>query len=245
MGRMLIAEVRGRVGCRLAGGIEAPGGAAIGRDLGELAGGGSMGLAVGSDAAALFVASDVIIDFTTPEASINHARLAASLGKPLVIGTTGFDSRQHQLLAEAATQTPLLWSANMSPAVTLLTMLVEEATKRLGPDYDIEVLEMHHRHKVDAPSGTALALGRAAAGVLGVDLDAVSERVRDGRPGARRQGAIGFASLRGGDVVGDHSVIFAGPFDRLELTHRAANRQLFAAGAVRAAWWLARQPPGL
>jgi 4-hydroxy-tetrahydrodipicolinate reductase len=245
MGRMLLAEVLGAPGLTLAGGSEAPGSAIVGRDLGELAGSGPLGLAASADAGALFAAADVVIDFTAPAAAAAHAALAAQHGKALILGTTGLDPAQARAVEAAAKRVPIVWAPNMSPAVTLLAGLVQEAARRLGEDYDIEVLEMHHRHKVDAPSGTALALGRAAAEGRGIDLAARSQRVRDGHTGSRKPGDIGFASLRGGDVVGDHSVIFAGEGERLELTHRATSRRLFARGAVRAARWVAGKPPGL
>src|SRR6185437_2937293 len=214
MGRMLLAEVLGSSGLTLAGGTEAAGSAVLGRDLGELAGSGPIGL-------------------------------AAKYGKALVLGTTGLDGAQSKAVAAAAKRAPIVWAPNMSPAVTLLAGLVQEAARRLGEDYDIEVLEMHHRHKVDAPSGTALALGRAAAEGRAIDLAQRSQRVRDGHTGPRKSGDIGFASLRGGDVVGDHIVIFASEGERLELTHRATSRRLFARGALRAARWVVGKPPGL
>jgi 4-hydroxy-tetrahydrodipicolinate reductase len=245
MGRMLIAEVAALDGCSLAGAAEAPSSALIGCDLGELAGIGALGLPMTADRPSLFAASDVVIDFTTPAASIAHAELAAALGKALVIGTTGLDKGQKAALEAAAERTPIVWAPNMSLAVNLLLGLVEQVAARLGEDFDIEIIEMHHRGKVDAPSGTALALGRAAAAGRGLDLDRRSLRARDGITGARPTGDIGFATLRGGDVVGDHTVIFAGMGERLELTHRASSRQIFARGAVRAACWVAGKPPGL
>ncbi len=245
MGRMLVGEIVAAEGCTVAGGAEALGSATIGRDIGELAGLRPLGLSVGSDRAALFAASDVVIDFTVPAASVAHAALAASLGRALVIGTTGLDVAQSQAVKQAARAAPIMWAPNMSLAVTLLIELVEDAARRLGPDYDIEILEMHHRDKIDAPSGTALALGRAAAAGRGIDLDSVAQRVRDGHIGARRRGDIGFATLRGGDVAGEHTVSFAADGERLELVHRATTRQVFARGAVTAAKWVAGKPPGL
>lgn len=245
MGRMLVAEIVATPGCRLAGGIEAKASPQLGRDLGELAGLGALGLVAGDDIAALLRQSDVVIDFTVPAASVAHAAEAARQGKPLVIGTTGLDAGESAALARAAAAAAIVWAPNMSPGVTLLLALVAEAARRLGPDYDIEVLEMHHRHKVDAPSGTALALGRAAAAGRGIALDGHSQRVRDGLTGPRRAGDIGFATLRGGDVVGDHTVIFAAEGERLELGHRATSRRLFARGALRAAQWVRDRPPGL
>jgi len=246
MGRMLVAEAYATAGCRVAGGIEAPSHPALGRDLGELAGIGPIGIAAGTDPEALFVASDVVIDFSTPEAAMRHAALAAKTKTPFLLGTTGLNPEQGAAVRDAARAVAIVWPPNTSLGVTLLLALVEEAARRLGPDWDIEILEMHHRHKVDAPSGTALALGRAAAAGRGIDLTRASVRVRDGITGPRQEGMIGFATLRGGDVAGDHSVIFAGAGERLELTHRAASRQIFAKGAITAALWLGQgRPPGL
>jgi 4-hydroxy-tetrahydrodipicolinate reductase len=245
MGRMLVAEVHATPGCVLVGGIESPGNALLGRDIGELAGIGLLGLAATADTAALARAADVLVDFTAPAAAVEHAQVAAERGTAMVIGTTGLDAAQGKSLEAAARRIPIVWAPNMSPAVTLLLGLVAEAARRLGEDYDIEVLEMHHKHKVDAPSGTALALGRAAAEGRGIDLAQRSQRVRDGHTGARKAGDIGFATLRGGDVVGDHSVIFAGEGERLELIHRATSRRNFARGAMRAARWVAGRTPGL
>jgi 4-hydroxy-tetrahydrodipicolinate reductase len=245
MGRMLVAEIAATAGCRVAGGSEAPGSALIGRDLGELAGIGALGVTVAATPAAAFAAADVMIDFTAPAASVAHAAAAAAAGKPLVIGTTGLDADQAAALRESARRTAIVWAPNMSLGVNLLLGLVRQAAERLDQAYDIEVLEMHHRHKVDAPSGTALALGRAAAAGRKIDLGERSQRVRDGHTGARRDGDIGFATLRGGDVVGDHVVIFAGAGERIELAHRAASRQIYARGAVRAARWVIGRAPGL
>ena len=245
MGRMLIAEIAATAGCAVAGGIEPAGSPALGHDLGELAGVGGLGVTAGADPASLFAASDVVIDFTVPAATVAHARLAAARGTPMVIGTTGLDAAQTEAVREAAGRTAIVWSANMSLAVNLLFGLVEQTAQRLGPDYDIEILEMHHRHKIDAPSGTALALGKAAAAGRGVSLDDVSQRARDGHTGARRPGDIGFAVLRGGDVAGEHVVMFATDGERLELGHKATSRRTFARGAVRAAQWLIGRPPGL
>jgi 4-hydroxy-tetrahydrodipicolinate reductase len=171
--------------------------------------------------------------------------LAVRLGKPLVIGTTGLGAAEEGAVRDAATRVPIVWAANTSLGINLLLGLVEQAAQRLGADWDIEIMEMHHRGKVDAPSGTALALGRAAAGARGVSFDAVATRGRDGITGPRPAGAIGFAALRGGDNIGEHHVVFAGMGEMLELTHRATNRGIYALGAVRAALWLAGRPPGL
>ncbi|GGF33330.1 4-hydroxy-tetrahydrodipicolinate reductase [Aliidongia dinghuensis] len=244
MGRMLIAEVVGTTGAMLAGGT-AQAATLQGQDLGSLAGLAPLGVTVGNDAVALVQASDVVIDFTAPAVTVRLAALAAEAGKALVVGTTGLDPAQTAAIQAAARQAPIVWSANMSLGVNLLLGLVEQAAARLGPDYDIEVLEMHHRMKVDAPSGTALALGHAAAAGRQVPLDEVWVKSRDGHTGARASGTIGFATLRGGDVVGDHTVMFAGLGERVELGHKASDRRIYARGAVRAALWVKGRPPGL
>jgi 4-hydroxy-tetrahydrodipicolinate reductase len=245
VGRMLIADIAGTDGCALAGGVARPGSAAIGRDLGELAGTGRVGIIVGASAEQMLRESDVAIEFTTPAATAEHAQLAARLGKPVVIGTTGLKGDEEKALRDAATRVPIVWAANTSLGINLLLGLVEQVAQRLGPDWDLEIMEMHHRGKVDAPSGTALALGRAAAAARGVAFDAVAQRGRDGITGPRPAGAVGFAALRGGDNIGEHHVIFAGIGERLELTHRATDRGIYAKGAVRAALWLVGRPPGL
>ncbi|MDR3518713.1 MAG: 4-hydroxy-tetrahydrodipicolinate reductase [Azospirillaceae bacterium] len=245
MGQMLIRQIVGTAGCVLAGGVDRPASPAIGKDLGTLIGLEALGLSVGEDPVALFAASDAVIDFTVPAASIQHAHLAAQAQTILVVGTTGLSRDQEAELFRAARYTPIVQSANMSLGVNILLAAVEQVARALGPEVDIEILEMHHRYKVDAPSGTALALGRAAAAGRGVDLDQVAVRSRDGLTGPRRRGDIGFAALRGGDVVGDHSVIFAADGERVELSHRASDRSIFARGAVAAARWAAGKPPGL
>ncbi|MDR3440714.1 4-hydroxy-tetrahydrodipicolinate reductase [Telmatospirillum sp.] len=246
MGRMLVAEVLDADGLVLAGGTERPGGEAIGRDLGGLVGRGPLDLTVGDDAKALFAASDVVIDFTAPAAVAQHAGLAAESGTAYVVGTTGLAADQEDVLRRAATRTAVVWAPNMSVGVNLLFSLVEQVAGRLDADaFDIEILEMHHRNKVDAPSGTALGLGQAAARGRGVALEDVWQKTRDGITGARKSGDIGFATLRGGDVVGDHTVVFAGLGERIEITHKAASRQIFAQGAIRAARWVAGREPGL
>jgi 4-hydroxy-tetrahydrodipicolinate reductase len=246
MGQTIIAEVLRTDGCTLAGGTEAEGHSAIGRDLGALAGLEEIGLEVHGDAPGLIAAADVVIEFSTPEAKLRHAALAAERGRGHVIGTTGLDSDAARRLQEMAARTPIVWAANMSLGVNLLCGLAEQVARSLGPEaFDIEIVEFHHRHKIDAPSGTALALGQAAAQGRNVRLEDVADRGRDGNTGARATGAIGFAALRGGDVVGDHSVIFAGIGERLELTHKASDRGIYARGAVHAARWLEGRPPGL
>ncbi len=245
MGRLLVAEAQTAEGCRVVAGSEAPGSPLIGDDLGALAGVGALGVKVAGDPASVFDAADVVLDFTVPAASLIHARLAAERGRALVLGTTGLDEGQAEEIRAAAKRAPIVWAANFSLGVNLLASLVEQAARALGEEFDIEVLEMHHRHKVDAPSGTALALGQAAARGRTIDLSAKSQRVRDGHTGPRRSGDIGFATLRGGDVAGEHAVIFATAGERIELTHRAGSRQIFVRGAIRAARWIAAKPPGL
>lgn len=245
VGRMLIADIAATEGCALAGGTARPGSAALGQDLGELAGIGRLGITAADNVERLLYDSDVAIEFTTPAATAEHAALAARLGKPVVIGTTGLHGSEEGAVREAARRVPIVWAANTSLGINLLMGLVAQVAARLGPDWDIEIMEMHHRHKVDAPSGTALALGRAAAAARGVVFDEVAQRGRDGITGARPAGAIGFAALRGGDNIGEHHVLFAGVGEQLELTHRATNRGIYAKGAVRAAQWLAGKPPGL
>ncbi len=245
MGRMLVREVHGTAGCAVAGGTEATGAEALGEDVGTLAGVGPLGLAVGADTRALFAAADAVLEFTSPEATAAHAALAAEAGCVHIVGTTGLASEHEAALAAAARRTAVVWGPNMSLAVNLLIRLTEQVAAALDDDHDIEIVEAHHRYKADAPSGTALALGRAAAKGRGVDLDAVSVRGRDGIGGTRRRGDIGFASMRGGDIAGEHTVVFAADGERLELVHRATDRRIFARGAVRAALWARDKPPGL
>ena len=244
MGRMVVGEVLATPGCELAGGVEQPGSAAIGGDVTALAGAAPAGLTIGDDAAALFRISDTVIDFTAPAATAAHATLAGGHGTALVTGTTGLAADHQQAIEQAAAKCVVIQAANMSVGINLLLGLTRQVAGILGRDYDIEIVEMHHRHKVDAPSGTALALGAEAAAGRGADLDKVSQRVRDGHTGARKAGDIGFATLRGGDVVGEHSVIFAADGERMELTHKASSRAIFARGAVRAALWSQGKPPG-
>ncbi|WP_020590492.1 4-hydroxy-tetrahydrodipicolinate reductase [Kiloniella laminariae] len=244
MGRMLTEVINRAEGCSVSGGTELPGSPNLGKDLGELAGIGALGVVVGDSAKKLFETSDVVIDFTVPAATLSHAKLAAETGCALVVGTTGMTAEQVSELEQSATRAPIVFARNMSLGVNLLMTLVQQVAAALDEDYDIEIVEMHHRHKVDAPSGTALVLGEAAAAGRGVALDKVADKVRDGIVGARKRGDIGFATLRGGDVVGDHSVIFAADGERIELGHRASNREVFARGAVKAARWLKDKPAG-
>lgn len=202
------------------------------------------GVDQGDDLAALVTASDVLVDFSSPAALADNLITCAQHGKPLVVGTTGLHDPHHKLIDEAAKTLPIVQTGNTSLGVNMLAALVEQAASKLGDDWDIEIVEMHHRHKVDAPSGTARLLGEAAAKGRGIDLATNTESGRDGITGARAKGAIGFAALRGGSVAGDHSVILASDEERIELTHRAENRMIFARGAVKAAGWLVGQSAG-
>src|SRR5712692_9760264 len=237
MGRTLIHAIAAMEGATLAGAVEAAGSPVIGRDAGELAGVGKNGIEIRADVEPLLGQADALLDFTVPAATLAFAELAARKALVHVIGTTGLTGESDKLIAEAAKRAVIVKSGNMSMGVNLLAALVKRVAKTLDEDFDIEILEMHHNKKIDAPSGTALMLGRAAAEGRGVKLDQRSVRGRDGATGARCAGDIGFASLRGGSVVGDHTVIFAGPAERIELTHKAEDRMIFARGAVRAALW--------
>ena len=246
MGQMVVAQVTETEGCTVVGGSDQPGHDVVGKDIGTVAGIESLGITIGDDAAAMIAGVDVVIDFTVPEATIEHARLAAQAGAAMVIGTTGLDKEQAGVIEAAARHVPIVWAPNMSVGVTLLLALTEQVAGILGPnEYDIDIVEMHHKHKIDAPSGTALGLGHAAAAGRGVELDSVYKAARDGITGARPAGEIGFAVLRGGDVVGEHSVIYAGDGERVELTHKAGSRKVFAAGAVRSALWTQGRKAGL
>jgi 4-hydroxy-tetrahydrodipicolinate reductase len=245
MGRTLIHAIAATDGATLVGAVDAPGSAVIGRDAGELAGLGSNGVKVAADVAPLLANAEGLLDFTVPAATLALAELAAKAGIAHIIGTTGLGAEDDKLIAQAAKRAVIVKSGNMSMGVNLLAALVKQVAKTLGEDFDVEVVEMHHNKKVDAPSGTALMLGRAAAAGRGINLEQRSVRGRDGVTGARCPGDIGFASLRGGTVVGDHTVIFAGPAERIELTHKAEDRMLFARGAVRAALWARGKKPGL
>lgn len=245
MGQTLLKQIAATPGCTIGGGTERPGHAAIGQDPAALLGLKATGARVFDDPAALFDACDAVIDFTAPEATVRHAALAAGRRKILIAGTTGLKPEQEQALRMAAVTATIVYAANMSVGVNVLLQVTKQVAALLGPDFDIEVLEMHHKHKVDAPSGTALALGRAAAAGRKVKLDEVAVRARDGITGARKAGDIGFATLRGGSVVGDHTVMFASDSERIELTHKAQDRSLFSSGAVRAALWARGKPAGL
>ena len=246
MGRMITRAVAEADGFDLVAAADVPDSPLAGEDAGAINGLGDMGVAVSGSADALVEAKpDAIVDFTAAEASTAHAELAAGAGVPLVIGTTGHDRGQSARLEKAAAKTAIAWSANTSIGVTLLLGLVRQAAGALGDGWDIEIAETHHHHKVDAPSGTAIALGEAAARGRGVDLASAADHARHGITGAREAGRIGFSVMRGGDVVGEHSVVLFGEGERVELAHKATDRMIFARGALRAARWVAGRKPGL
>ena len=240
MGQALIEALLADPGLALASALDVPGSPALGRDAGERCGR-ATGVATGSDVAGALAQADVLIDFTRPAGTLMHVAACEDAGVGMVIGTTGLDPAARDRLLAAARRIAIVFAPNMSVGVNVLLELTRLAAARLGPAFDIEVLEMHHRHKVDAPSGTALALGEAAAQGAGVRLPEQAVYAREGVTGERKAGTIGFATLRGGDVVGEHTVIFAGPGERVELTHRATSRQNFAAGALRAAKFVAER----
>jgi 4-hydroxy-tetrahydrodipicolinate reductase len=245
MGRMLTRAIKETSGVVLHAALEREGSPALGQDAGLLAGIGANGVLISDDPLAAFVAADGVLDFTAPAATRQFAELAAQAGLVHVIGTTGLAKEDFARIDAAGRHTVMIQSGNMSLGVNLLAALVKRAAKALGEEFDIEVLEMHHRHKVDAPSGTALLLGQAAAQGREINLDQRSVRSRDGHTGPREAGDIGFATLRGGSVIGEHSVIFAGAGERIEFTHKAEDRSLFAAGAVKAALWGRGKKPGV
>ncbi|MBI1244569.1 MAG: 4-hydroxy-tetrahydrodipicolinate reductase [Alphaproteobacteria bacterium] len=245
MGQMLVREIVATTGAAFGGGTENPSSPSLGRDVGEIAGLGALQSKLGADPAALFGACEAVIDFTAPAATCAHAALAASNRKVLVIGTTGVTADDQKKIDAAARSTAIVQSTNFSLGVNLAFALVEEAARRLGPDYDIEIFEAHHKHKVDAPSGTALSLGRAAAKGRGLDFAKDTVRARDGHTGARPAGPIGFSVARGGSEIGEHTVMFMGDGERLEIAHKAQGRQVYAKGAVRAALWAQGKAPGL
>ncbi len=245
MGQLLVRCARATNGIELVGALETAGHAALGTDAGLLAGSGPTGIAIGCDPAAALANADVLIDFTAPAAAPVSAEVVARLGKGLVLGTTGLDAAETAAVRAAAARTPIVWAPNMSLGVNLLFALVERTAALLGPDYDIEIVETHHRHKKDAPSGTALRLAEKAAAGRQQDLGATAVYGRHGLTGARPCGEIGVHAVRSGDVVGDHVVSFGTDGERIELSHRATSRAAFANGALKAALWLAGRPPGL
>jgi 4-hydroxy-tetrahydrodipicolinate reductase len=244
MGRALVRVISETLGAVVAGALEAPGSALLGRDSGVLAGLPANGVELSADLWKLSANADAIVDFTVPAATIANVAIAAERGLVHIVGTTGLSASDMAVIKSVTQRAVVVQSGNMSLGVNLLAALVKRVAASLDDSFDIEIVEMHHKAKIDAPSGTAFLLGEAAAAGRGVDLHTHSARGRDGHTGARRIGDIGFASLRGGTVTGDHSVVFAGPMERIELTHRAEDRTMFAQGAVKAALWAHGKKPG-
>lgn len=245
MGKTLIEAISQAEGAVLAAAIERPESSLIGADAGELAGVGRMGILVSGDLQGVLDQFDVLIDFTHPSTTLINLALCREAGKAMVIGTTGFTDAQKGLISEAAREIPIVFAPNFSVGVNLCLKLLDMAARVMGEEADIEVIEAHHRHKVDAPSGTALRMGEVVADALGRKLGDVAVYGREGQTGARDPKTIGFATVRAGDVVGDHTVLFATEGERVEITHKASSRMTFAKGAVRSALWLAGRNPGL
>lgn len=245
MGRALIEAVGQAEGAEVTAAFEAPGHELLGSDAGVLAGHAALGVALSADVAASADDFDVLIDFTRPEPTAQHVAVCAERGRALVIGTTGLDEAQKAAIAEAARRVPIVFAPNMSIGVNLCLKLLDLAARVLGDSVDIEIIEAHHRHKVDAPSGTALRMGEVVAEALGRKLSECAVYGREGHTGERDRRTIGFETIRAGDIVGEHTVMFAGTGERVEITHKAFSRMTFASGAVRAALWLAGRPAGL
>jgi 4-hydroxy-tetrahydrodipicolinate reductase len=245
MGTRIVALLGEAPGLRLVAALEAPGHRMLGRDAGEVAGAGRLGVPIGADAGAALTRDRLLVEFSVPEASLEHLRLVADAGARAVIGTTGFSAAQREQIAALARRAAILVAPNMSVAVTLAFKVLAIMAKALGDDYDVEITEIHHRFKKDAPSGTAVRMAEVVAEALGRDLEQVGVYGRHGLPGERTGKEIGVMSLRSGDVVGEHTVSFGTLGERLELTHRAHSRDTFARGALRAARWMAGRPPGL
>jgi 4-hydroxy-tetrahydrodipicolinate reductase len=245
MGQTLTRLVHAHEACEVVGGLEPKGSVHVGHDQGVLAGIGEIGVKISDDPLAVLAQADGLIDFTIPQATVRLSEIAAQARIVHVIGTTGFSEADEEAIQAASRHARIVKSGNMSLGVNLLAALVKQVAAALDESFDIEVLEMHHRHKIDAPSGTALLLGQAAADGREINLADRSVRTRDGHTGARPDGDIGFATLRGGSVVGDHSVIFAGPSERITLSHHAESREIFANGAIKAALWAFDKKPGL
>ena len=245
MGKILIEAVGQAEGAKLTAAVDRPDSSLIGADAGELAAQGKIGVTLAGDLNAVLDQFDVLIDFTHPSVTLKNLEICRRAGKAMVIGTTGFSPEERQQLEAAAQEIPIVFTANYSVGVNLCLKLLDTAARVLGDDVDIEIIEAHHRHKVDAPSGTALRMGEVVANALGRDLQKVAVYGREGQTGARERETIGFATVRAGDVVGDHTVLFAADGERVEITHKASSRMTFAKGAVRAALWLQTQPAGL
>jgi 4-hydroxy-tetrahydrodipicolinate reductase len=244
MGQMLIEALLSSGDCRLSGALDQAGSPAIGQDAGTFLGK-STGVTVTAELRAGLAGADVLIDFTRPEGTLAHLAVCRELGVRAVIGTTGFTPEQQAAIADHARHMATVFAANMSVGVNVMLKLLAQATQALGPAYDIEVVEAHHRHKVDAPSGTALAMGEAVARARGVDLAGQGVFARHGHTGERVPGSIGFATVRGGDIVGDHTVLFCGTGERIEIAHKSSSRRNYADGSLRAARFLAGRAPGL
>jgi 4-hydroxy-tetrahydrodipicolinate reductase len=244
MGRTLIRAISETPGAIVTGALEAPGSELLGQDAGVLAGLPANGVELSCDLWSLSKEADGILDFTVPAATIANVAIAAQRGLVHVIGTTGLSASDNAVIRSVTSQAIVVQSGNMSLGVNLLVALVKQVAKSLDEDFDIEIIEMHHKAKIDAPSGTAYLLGQAAAEGRGINLDQRSVRARDGYTGPRNPGDIGFATLRGGTVTGDHTVVFAGPYERIELAHKAEDRMIFARGALKAAMWAQNKKPG-
>jgi len=244
MGRALLEAATSTEGIVLAGALDIAGSPCVGRDAAELCAG-AQGVLVASDAAQAIKSADVLVDFTRPEGTLGHVLACRKAKRAMVIGTTGFAPAGLEEIRAAAKDIPIVMAPNMSVGINVMLRLVEMASATLGPDYDVEVFEIHHKLKVDAPSGTALKLGEVAAKARAATLDKNAVFTRHGTTGERKSGSIGFSVARGGDIVGDHTVFFAGPGERLEITHRAASRATYAQGALRAARFIVGKPPGL
>ena len=244
MGRMLLEAVLADPGASLSGALDIPGSPALGQDA-TAAWGRASGVRVTADLRQGLLGADVLIDFTRPEGTLAHLAVCRELGVRAVIGTTGFSPEQKAALAAHGQHIGIVWAPNMSVGVNVMLRLLDLATRSLGEGYDVEVIESHHKHKIDAPSGTALALGEAVAHARGVDLGANGVFARHGHTGERPPGAIGFATIRGGDIVGEHTVMFAGAGERIEISHKSSSRANYADGSLRAAHFVARQGPGL
>jgi len=245
MGRALVEACHEAEGLEVTAALEQPGHELVGSDAGVVAGIGELGVAIGDDLAAVRDAFDVLIDFTRPEATLANLAVCRDAGRAMVIGTTGFDAAGKQAIAEAAQGIGIVFAPNMSVGVNLCLKLLDMAARVLGDEVDIEIIEAHHRHKVDAPSGTALRMGEVVAEALGRNLSECAVYGREGFTGERDRKTIGFETIRAGDIVGEHTVMFAGLGERVEITHKASSRMTFARGAARAAAWLGDHPAGL
>jgi len=245
MGSRLVALIKESHALTLAGAIEGKGHSALGEDAGETAGCGKVGVPITNDLSPLLERGAVVIDFSAPEATLNHLRIVAQHRRAMVIGTTGLAGTELEELTSLARQVPCVFSPNMSVGVNLIYKVISEMAKTLGDEYDIEIIEAHHRLKKDAPSGTALKIAEVLAKAVNRDLNQVGVYARKGLTGERTKQEIGIQTIRAGDIVGDHTILFGGMGERIEVTHRASSRDTFARGALRAAQWIVKQPPGL